>query len=83
MLHCTFATVSCANTTRSAICRIAIIQVVNGDLGEQVASVNTEEAPLRIALHPQVNCRTISFWKLIQLQGRKEIRTAPLISIDV
>ncbi|CAL8464126.1 g3661 [Coccomyxa elongata] len=33
--------------------KIAIVQVAEGQLGEEVASVRTEEAPLRMALHPQ------------------------------
>lgn len=40
--------------------RIAVVRVAEGQLGEEVAFVLTEEAPLRMALHPQVQKKSSS-----------------------
>lgn len=53
------------------ICRIAIVQVTDGKLGEEVSMVKTEEAPLRMALHPQVISKRLRSMEIPRYIGLK------------
>lgn len=59
------------------ICRIAIVQVTDGKLGEEVSTVKTEEAPLRMALHPQVIRKRLRSTEIPRCIGLKIVLLMP------